>query len=74
MREHINDTIAKKNAERKEIQDANRAKIKPKVVKYKRELLEMKERRLQDINLIYQITCAASQIRAWAMMDSRTEE
>jgi hypothetical protein len=35
MREHINDTIAKKNSERKEIQDANRAKIKLMALKFK---------------------------------------
>jgi hypothetical protein len=41
MGKHINDTIDKKDAERKERHDANRAKKEPKDVQYKRELLEI---------------------------------
>jgi hypothetical protein len=63
MCKHINDTVAKKDAERKERHDAAREKQPSKYHRLMKEFDEIKENRLQQINLVYQITCADSQIR-----------
>jgi hypothetical protein len=60
MPKHINETIVKKDDERKERHDSSRAKKEPKAVQLKTEMEEQKERRKQDINLIHLMTCEGS--------------
>jgi hypothetical protein len=74
MRKHINDTIWKKNARRKERHAGVRAKRESNLHEMFGEFEVTHEKSSQQLNLIHQITLATCQIKAWAIMDGYFED
>jgi hypothetical protein len=74
MGKHINHTIAKKEAERKARYAANGVRKETKGLPLRKELDQIKEDRIRELNFIREIALCAKQINQWVINARNTEE